>query len=295
MATEETLKISVVITTYKRAEQLDRTLLSLRSQTRQPDEVIVSDDCSPDNTRAVAEKWRTEFRCFRYSRNTRNLYMPGNLNAGMAFARGEYIANLHDADTFAPELLAKWEAALDRYNTAGIVFAGCRHAGRMYLHEIEPFTPGRKFFEEQYVGSLGSPIWGTVMGRRRAYEQLGSFDATFGFISDVDMWMRMCGKFDIAYVKEPLLILDSEVKPERLFQWRKCMVYDRMVTTNIGRIFNAEPRKFEEYLKKQRVFFRRRYVRFMLGRIYHRDWRETMVGLRLGFRLFFYPVTRGLM
>ncbi len=42
------MRISVCVTTFNRAELLDRTLASLAAQSRQPDEILVSDDCSAD-------------------------------------------------------------------------------------------------------------------------------------------------------------------------------------------------------------------------------------------------------
>ena len=99
------IKLSVCVTTYNRAQGLDRTLASLSAQTRLPDELIISDDCSPDDTAQVAARWKAKFPLLRYNCNPRNLNMPGNLNVAIGMAQGEYIANLHDADVFAPTFL----------------------------------------------------------------------------------------------------------------------------------------------------------------------------------------------
>ena len=99
-------KVSVCVVAYNRARQLDETLASLAAQTRPPDELIVSDDCSADDTARVGERWQRSgaFREFRFNRNSRNLGMPANLNVAVGMARGEYIANLHDGDWYAPDL-----------------------------------------------------------------------------------------------------------------------------------------------------------------------------------------------
>jgi glycosyltransferase involved in cell wall biosynthesis len=109
------MKLSVCLTAYGRTHLLARTLESLAAQTRPPDELIVSDDCSPDDPTAVAESFRHRFVRFRYNRNPRNLSMPANLNLVVGMAGGEYVANLHDADVFHPQLLEKWEEALLRH------------------------------------------------------------------------------------------------------------------------------------------------------------------------------------
>ena len=70
-------KISVCVTTYNREKLLDQTLRSLFVQTRQPDELIVSDDCSTDGTRKVVEKWKHKFPQLRYNRSPVELEWPG--------------------------------------------------------------------------------------------------------------------------------------------------------------------------------------------------------------------------
>jgi len=293
MIESKKIKLTVIVTTYNRANKLDRTLAAIHSQTRQPDELIVSDDCSTDDTSVVALDWKDKFKNYRYVRNDRNLYMPGNLNAAMALAGGEYIANLHDADTFHPELLAKWEKALDDYPSAGFVFCGSedrfedrRRKSVIHVHEIPPISTGKQFFEMQYVGGLSGPVWGTVMGRRLVYSKLGPYDPNCAWISDVDMRMRMCKDYDVAYVKEPLLVLDNEMNAERKFRWSRLLLHDKIVNTNIRRIFSDDEHKIERLLAIQRNYFRRRYFRIMIGRLYHCDWIQMGVGFRMAFAIF---------
>jgi len=58
--------------------------------------------------------------------------------------------------------------------------------------------------------------------RRRAYTQSGLYDATYGFISDVEMWMRLARNGDVAYVREPLIQvrIREEGHPETV-NWAK--------------------------------------------------------------------------
>lgn len=288
MLSSEPVKLTVIVTTYNRAVKLEHTLATLHAQTRQPDELIVSDDCSSDATEMVVRKWSPKFRNLRYSRNTQNLRMPGNLNAAMALARGSYIANLHDADTFQPQLLEKWEEALDNNPTAGFVFCGTENrfedperAAEIRLHEIPELVPGQEFFIKYYVGALSGPIWGTVMGRKSVYDEVGPYDRKVGWLSDVDMRMRMCARHDVAYVREPLLIIDNEVTAERIFRWDRLLMHDLLVTVNIRRIFFQNPEKMARLLRIQRNFVRRYYLRILLGRVYHWDWKQVGAGLRL--------------
>ena len=52
---------------------------------------------------------------------------------------------------------------------------------------------------------MTSSVLGTVMAGRIAYDEKGIFNPRYGFISDVDMWLRLAHARDVAYVPEPLI------------------------------------------------------------------------------------------
>ena len=285
------VKLSVCITTYNRVASLDRTLKSLAAQTRLPDELIISDDCSPDDPVHVVDKWRDQFPRVRYNRNSRNLNMPGNLNAAMGLTTGEYVANLHDADEFDPSLLAEWEKALDVHPTAGFVFCGVgsnlhhkEFGNNVDLHDVLPFTTGHEFFERYFLHKFSSIVWGTVMARRSVYEELLPFDETFGFVSDVDMWMRMCFDHDVAYVRKPLIILDHSPTEERgsgTFNWKWLDISRKMQEINIRHFYEDQPDIMHTELQHHYWIAQRVYAMRLLGRLKNLDWTGLRDGLRL--------------
>jgi len=288
-------KLSACLTTFNRASLLDRTLATLAEQTRLPDELIVSDDCSSDRTAEIAAKWSGAFKQFVYRRNERTLNMPGNLNAAIGACTGEYIANLHDGDCYAPSLLEEWERALDAHPTAGFVFCGLagwpvrtRHGGGIVLFDVAPFTPGRTFFEQHFLGRVGSIVWGTVMARRSAYEMLLPFDPAFGFVSDVDMWMRMCAGHDVAYVGKPLIQLDHSPSPERApekYNWRHLETVRRIQQTNIDRMFAGDPKRIVHERRRLERMMQRYVAARLLGRVRHGDRNGLREGLEFASRL----------
>jgi glycosyltransferase involved in cell wall biosynthesis len=281
-------KLSVVLTTYRRAAVLGRTLGSIAAQTRLPDEVIVSDDCSPDDTAAVVAGWRRRIPGLVYRRNETNLNMPGNLNAAIRTATGDLIANLHDGDEYAPTILEKWEKALEACPTAGLAFCGLggwpvatKHGGGVLLYDIAPLTKGREFFEKHLLHQVGCPIWGTVMARRCVYEKLLPFDARFGFVSDVDMWMRVCLEHDIAYVNEPLILLDHSPSDQRTlgtYNWQWLEWARQIHLANIDRFFADDPERRRRELRAHGRTFQKFWAARLLGRLRSLD----SAGLRKG-------------
>lgn len=88
------LSISVIIITLNRAESLKDTLTSLVKQSRQPDEVIVVDNGSQDNTKEVTLSFSNRL-------NIRYIYegqrgVPYARNAGIRNATKDIIAFIDD-------------------------------------------------------------------------------------------------------------------------------------------------------------------------------------------------------
>jgi glycosyltransferase involved in cell wall biosynthesis len=156
-------RISVVLTTYNRSRVLPTTLDSVLAQSCADFELIVSDDCSPDATEAVCREYMRRDPRVRYRRNPKNLRMPGNLNAGIAEARGVYVANLHDGDIYRADLLEKWSGALDRHPNAAFVF-NQYEAGelggptRLYRSDLPECIDGREFLLTVFTAQFGSPV-----------------------------------------------------------------------------------------------------------------------------------------
>jgi glycosyltransferase involved in cell wall biosynthesis len=91
---------TVVLPTYKRPAMLKRAIESCIAQT-QPCEIIVVDDCSPDDTAAVVG----QFPQVVYIRNPTNLGHSRTVNLGMERASGSWIKHLDDDDFLHPDCL----------------------------------------------------------------------------------------------------------------------------------------------------------------------------------------------
>ena len=100
------MSISVVIPAYNRAALLPATLDAVLAQSLPPDEVIVVDDGSTDDTVAVAGRYAPRVRCLTIANG-------GDLvarNAGMAEATGSHVAFCDSDDLWRPGFLASMAA-----------------------------------------------------------------------------------------------------------------------------------------------------------------------------------------
>lgn len=174
-------------------------------------ELLVSDDASSDDTRQILAG--IDDRRFSFSTNERNLNIPGNLNAPLGKAKGEYIIILHDHDIFAPNLLRACVDFLNANPSVGFVYTGIAWVdpdGSNYQVMPAPYaalTHGRHVARSILLsGSLSCPIHACGMVRRNALKAVGfGYDPKFGFLSDVDLWLRLAARFDVGYIDEPLI------------------------------------------------------------------------------------------
>ncbi len=92
---QEEVLVSVVIPAYRCAETIQKAINSALDQ-EVPVEVLVLNDCSPDDLDRVMEAYREEPRVW-YLKNDQNLGASGTRNRAVKLARGQYTAFL-DAD-----------------------------------------------------------------------------------------------------------------------------------------------------------------------------------------------------
>jgi glycosyltransferase involved in cell wall biosynthesis len=115
--------VSVITPTYNRPDYLKAALTSAVRQTYRQIEIIVSDNCSPENPQAIVESFND--RRIRFSRNTSNLGMFGNTIKAFKMARGKYVASLLDDDMWEEDFLAKLVPPLEANPNLALAF--CDH------------------------------------------------------------------------------------------------------------------------------------------------------------------------
>ena len=87
--------VSVVVLSYRSAETMVETLDSIKNQTYQNIELIITDDCSPDNSVEVAKQWIDEnqgcLSSIKLVTTEKNTGIPGNINRALKQATGDYL------------------------------------------------------------------------------------------------------------------------------------------------------------------------------------------------------------
>lgn len=129
------MKISIALCTYNGAEFLGEQLRSIREQNRQPDELIVCDDCSTDATAEIVREFaaRAPFPV-RLFVNEQNLRTVKNFEKAIGLCTGDIIALSDQDDVWLPEKLQLFEAEFARDNQVGMVFSN----GELVDEHLQP-------------------------------------------------------------------------------------------------------------------------------------------------------------
>jgi glycosyltransferase involved in cell wall biosynthesis len=141
--------VSVVIPTRNRGHLLRHALQSVRDQTFDDYELIVSDNCSRDDTADVVREVAGERA--RYVRPNEPLSMPDHWEFALDHARGRFVTYLCDDDAYAPGALARANGVLTESQSRLVVL----YSGNYYAPDWQdPKLRNVAVFFPPYTGEV---------------------------------------------------------------------------------------------------------------------------------------------
>ena len=227
-----TPRVSILMPVYNVASYLREAMDSMLAQTYTDFELIVLDDCSPDNSAEILDTY-TDPRIVRY-RGEKNVGLSNVLNVGMQLARGEYIARMDSDDLSTPERLAVQVAYLDAHPEIDLCSCGMELFGakqEVWVRENNP--------EDVKITALfHSPILhASSMWRREVFERVGlRFLQEMVPAEDYDMWTRAMAA-GLRLVNIPEVMYQYRIHPSQATtQTDKTAKKDREVKANYLRM-----------------------------------------------------------
>lgn len=158
--------VAVVVTSHNYGRFLNECLQSVISQTRRPDEVLVVDDASNDETQEVAARWAD--RGVRYLRVECRDPRLSRL-AGMNDTRSEFLCFLDADDWLSPDYIRSGLSEFDRYDV-GLVYSSVDFFGDWNYHRREPKNMDRGRMSELNYIHNGSLVRREALEMSRALE-----------------------------------------------------------------------------------------------------------------------------
>jgi glycosyltransferase involved in cell wall biosynthesis len=223
------IRICVVIPAYNAARFIPKCLASVFAQTRPPDEVIVVDDGSTDNTGELAASLGA--RVIRQE----NAGQAAARNAGMRATACEWIALLDADDQWAPEKLARQAAAIGPDTV--LVYTGIRHFDDHGTRAVErAATPAAARKMLCYRNPIAPS---SVLIRRQAALACGGLREAAHACEDWGMWMRLMPFGQFAAVEDPVTEYyvhpqSTSASPEKMLDGLKVILEPTLLAGHRG-------------------------------------------------------------
>lgn len=202
--TVHTPTVSVVMAAYRGAALVRETIASLQAQTLGDFELIVVDDCSPDDTLAVLRSIEDpRIRVIAAERNQGPVHAR---NRAFAEARGRYIAALDQDDLCRPTRFARQVAWLDANpatvavgSRAGLIVDGQRRPGFL------PVAMSAGLID--WLLLIRNPlVWSSMMIRADVARRLDPFTRPDRlYAEDFDLYRRLRPFGPLARIDEELV------------------------------------------------------------------------------------------
>ena len=177
--------VSVLTTVYNRSKYLAACIESVQQSKFQDYEHIIVDDCSTDDSVAIAKKYSNADTRIKVFENNTNLGDYPNRNQAAQYATGKYLKYLDADDMHSPWALDIMVSAMEDFPSAGL--------GIFEYTELNPFKPTYLSPANSFVAYYtknryffdASPL--NVIIKTDAFHSVGGFSGK-RMVGDFELW-----------------------------------------------------------------------------------------------------------
>lgn len=194
--------VSVVVITYNSSATIIETLESIKNQTYQNIELIVSDDYSKDNTIEITSEWlkknSSRFEKSLLLRADHNAGTSANCNRGVRATSGLWFKLIAGDDCLLPDALTIYVDYVTRHEDIRYIVAKCKAIGN-----LKAADECRWFNSDNFFLGLSNTerkillcYWNFVPAaatfiNRNAFFEIGGFDESVSLIEDWPFWLKV--------------------------------------------------------------------------------------------------------
>jgi glycosyltransferase involved in cell wall biosynthesis len=210
-------KVSVIIPSYNHARYLPQRIESILNQTYRDFEIIILDDCSPDNSREIIAGYAAQHNnisIFSNERNSGSTFFQWK--KGLKLAKGKYVWIAESDDYAEPTFLAELVAILDADATLAMAYtnstivtednyptgttADWKNVAYHTTHWAEDFIVDGMTELNNYLSKTCTVNnASSVLFRKNAMLDAGGVDTSFRYTGDWLMYQKLCLQGRIAY------------------------------------------------------------------------------------------------
>ncbi len=280
--------VSVIVVTYNSSEYVTDTLQSAYDQTYSNIELIVTDDCSKDNTVDLVRKWaedhKDRFVRFELVPAVENRGIPANCNKGLKSARGEWIKFIAGDDILMEDCIAG-SVAFAKANDASFIFSDLV----WFINDREIIEHDRS--EDRYRDAL--PLLDS-QGQKKFYSRYPVFlNSPAWFFSRAKTGFLYNEEFK--FLEDQPFIFQLLESGHRVLHLKKNTVWYRrhdksVVVSNSGRFYSEFSVCYQKYRKQN--LSKRSVIDLLYRMNYHAFMAEHRSKKNIFLKLLFYPVRK---
>jgi glycosyltransferase involved in cell wall biosynthesis len=207
------MKITAIIPTYNRAQLLVQALESLLEGDKAPDEIVVADDGSTDETEAVVKRYDAPVRYVHQA----NAGKPAMLNRVLADLVTDYVWIFDDDDVALSDALERHLQCLAEHADIDFTYSGCYlfsgnvgpdNLSRGNLYDALDATPETFFARALEIFPCHT---GGMLVPLECYREVGPFDESLTFGEDYEMTLRLARRFRGGKLEAPTFLMRQHV------------------------------------------------------------------------------------
>lgn len=183
--------ISIIMPTYNAADFIETALNSIQQQTYKNWELLITDDCSTDNTSIIIKQWQQKDNRIKYLRTPNNEGPAGARNISIKNSKGQYLAFLDSDDEWTPTKLSDQLTFMITNNYAFTT----THAIRQTLHSKRVI----KAFSITNYYSLCHDIRVMTSSIMIDQKQVGQLEMKKVYYEDLALWLEIIRRGFLLY------------------------------------------------------------------------------------------------
>ena len=248
--------VSIVIVTYNFEKIILECLESVERQTYRNLEIIISDDCSKDETLKICENWKKlnkkNFK-IKILSSLKNEGVTRNINKGVKIANGEWIKILAGDDLLKEDAIEKF-MQYKNLKEAEIIFSKAEtfkiENNIRTRGEIVPNKENEKFYmlsENEKLESLlenNNIVAPATIIRRKLLEKMNYFDERFRMVEDWPFWIKLL-KNNIKFYYYPIITV--------YYRKSNSSISGKGVQGRINKLMYEFKKEYYEYIYKNEV------------------------------------------
>ncbi len=204
--------LTIIAICYNQEQYVEDTLNSIKAQTYPNIQLIISDDGSQDNTKAIVRAWvANNYQSAIFLDNANNVGITKNLNRAVPYVKGDFVRQIGCDDVLLPEssstIIEKFNELPEDY---GVIYTNMHRINEqgVLIDDLGLIEKrGHKVYNgDVYKEMISKPFItsASIVFKRKVLDKLKGFNEKV-FYEDHDFYLRASRYFKFFYLPEKLV------------------------------------------------------------------------------------------